>query len=158
MHLANFNANLPVTELTTHYGTDGYSFHEVFTRLVGRCGLSPRTAFGVVLRVFRGGGLTKDALYLAGLRDLLAWLRRGQAVEPLFVGKIGLQHVETVCALRERGLVVAPAVLPRYLWNQEGRERLARSRSLDVLDIARELAAQSSTSAGAAPATAASVP
>jgi uncharacterized protein (TIGR02421 family) len=119
----------------------GYGFVEVFDRLRGRCALPPRLAFSVALRVFRGGGLTKDALYLRGLRELLAWLHRGLGIEPLFVGKIGLVHLDAVASLREQGVLVEPAVLPRYLWNGSGEERLARCRSLDVLGLVREVAA-----------------
>lgn len=122
----------------------GRSFVEVFARLRSRCGLGPRAAFGVSVRVFRSGGLTKDALYLRGLQELLTWLRRGKSVEDLFVGKIALQHVEAVGMLRERGVLVAPAVLPRYLWDEAGGMRLARCRRLDIHGMAREVAASAS--------------
>ncbi|HUP21683.1 MAG TPA: tyrosine/phenylalanine carboxypeptidase domain-containing protein [Thermoanaerobaculia bacterium] len=120
---------------------DGHGFVDVFERLRSRCALAPRLAFSVTLRVFRGGGLTKDALYLRGLRDVLAWLHKGLEVEPLFVGKIGLLHLEAVVTMREQDLLVEPAVLPRYLWNEDGEQRLAHCRSLDVLGLVREMAA-----------------
>ena len=119
----------------------GRSFVDVFARLRNRCGLGPRAAFGVAVRVFRGGGLTKDALYLRGLQELLTWLRKGKSVEDLFVGKLALQHVEAVCTLRDRGVLLSPAVLPRYLWDEAGGLRLARCRSLDIHQLAREVAA-----------------
>ena len=39
----------------------------------------------------RGGGLTKDALYLKGLIELLAFFKQGGAMEPLLLGKFDLK-------------------------------------------------------------------
>ena len=61
------------------------------------------------MRVFRGGGLTKDAIYLRGLLQLLAHLARGGALEPLLVGKIALDHVPLVEELVLREVLRAAA-------------------------------------------------
>ena len=57
----------------------------------------------IVLRVYRGGGLTKDFQYLEGLRDVLEYLKNGGDPAPLFVGKIGLSHLDIVAELMMRG-------------------------------------------------------
>ena len=54
----------------------------------GLHGFEKRTAFSIALRVYRGGGLTKDVVYLRGLCQVLEYLKSGGDLELLFVGKI----------------------------------------------------------------------
>lgn len=117
---------------------DGAGFAETFDVLHREHQLSPFGAFSTTMRAFRGGGLTKDAIYLRGLRDLLAYLAQGHDIEPLYVGKIGLRHVPFIQQLRRREIVQPPAVLPR-LWEQPGfQERLEKCRTLSVLELIEE--------------------
>lgn len=115
--------------------TRGNSFLDAFSLLHDEHHLGPRSAFMTALRVYRGGGLTKDAIYLRGLRDLLAYLRQGHDLEPLYVGKISLEQVPLVQELRRRGVVQAPILLPRFWGEAAHRERLARCRELTLVEI-----------------------
>lgn len=111
---------------------DGAEFSETFSLLHDEYGFSGRPAFVTTLRAYRGGGLTKDIIYLRGLRDLLEYLRAGHDVEPLYVGKIGLRHIPFVQEMRRRGIIDAPSVLPRF-WDQDQvRDRLEACRNLTV--------------------------
>ncbi|MDQ3338211.1 MAG: DUF1704 domain-containing protein [Myxococcota bacterium] len=101
-------------------------FPQVVQELVERCGLTARAAFGVAVRVFRGGGLTKDAIYLRGLRALLDHLGAGGAIDPLLVGKIGFGQIVLVEELLRREVLRAPLLRPR--WLELGSSRLARAR------------------------------
>lgn len=56
---------------------DGATFVESFRRLTRDFGFSDSSAFTICMRIYRSGGLTKDAIYLRGLRDLLAYLAEG---------------------------------------------------------------------------------
>jgi uncharacterized protein (TIGR02421 family) len=115
---------------------DGASFIEVFRQLHREHGFSRFSAFVVTMRVFRSGGLTKDAIYLRGLVALLQYLERGEPFERLFVGKIGLSHVPVVGELLERGVLHPPAVLPRYLARSRAAKRLERLRhGVGLLDL-----------------------
>ena len=87
-------------------------------------GFPERTAFRIAVRVHRGGGLTKDMVYLRGLRQLLAYLGRGGSLEPLYVGKIALEHVGVVEELLQRELLAPPRFRPRYLEREDARRRL----------------------------------
>ncbi|HEX6962473.1 MAG TPA: flavohemoglobin expression-modulating QEGLA motif protein [Lacipirellula sp.] len=118
-----------------HSMVEGAPFIETFNLLHHQRGIGPKTAFMTTLRVYRGGGLTKDALYLRGLRDLLGYLREGHDLEPLYVGKISLRHVPLVQELRRRGLVQPPAVLPRFWSLPTHDERLAKCRRSTLLDL-----------------------
>ena len=115
---------------------DGADFMDTFRTLKSRAGLSSRAAFGVTVRLYRGGGLTKDAVYLRGLRDLLAHLGAGGAYWPLFVGKIALHHLPAIQALRARGVLHAPPLRPRYASDPAALTRLERTRhGLTVPDL-----------------------
>ncbi|QEG42012.1 flavohemoglobin expression-modulating QEGLA motif protein [Roseimaritima ulvae] len=115
--------------------TAGASFCETFALLHQSHSLPARKSFVTTLRAYRGGGMTKDVIYLRGLRDLLAYLARGHDLEPLYAGKFGLQHLPYVQEMRRRGIVRAPGVLPRF-WNHPGaRERLEACRRLSVVEL-----------------------
>jgi uncharacterized protein (TIGR02421 family) len=115
----------------------GASFIDTFRELHGDLGLDQRTAFTVAMRVHRGGGLTKDALYLRGLVELLEHLRRGGRIEPLLVGKIAAAHLPVIAELRWRGVLAQPPLRPRYLDDAAARRRLLRlRRGMSLLDLA----------------------
>lgn len=114
---------------------DGASFVDSY-RLLRERGLSERAAYGVTLRIHRGGGLLKDVVYLRGLHDVLGYLGQGGEIEPLFVGKMALAHREAVETLRERGVLGPMPLRPRYLDVPLAQERLAQARQgLSVLDL-----------------------
>jgi uncharacterized protein (TIGR02421 family) len=115
--------------------TKNLPFTEAFHTLHEHHGVAARVAFTTVLRAYRGGGLTKDAIYLRGLRELLNYLAAGHEIEPLYVGKIALEHVPHVQELRRRGIVSAPALLPRFWADAHVREKLEHCRNLTVLDL-----------------------
>lgn len=119
--------------------TDGSSFVEAFRHLTDAAGFSPKTAFNNTMRVYRGGGLTKDVVYLRGLREILAYLSQGGDLTPLFVGKIAVSHVPIVRELLFRQVLNPPPWRPRYLENPTAVRLLQDlgSKDTDVLDIIR---------------------
>ncbi|MGE0551386.1 MAG: flavohemoglobin expression-modulating QEGLA motif protein [Kofleriaceae bacterium] len=110
-------------------------FPAVVSELVDEHRIAVRSAFMIALRVFRGGGLTKDAIYLRGLVQLLAYLRAGNALEPLLVGKLALEQVGLIEELLQRGILSKPVVTPRWLANPSARQRLQRAVGLRVIDL-----------------------
>jgi len=111
-------------------------FADVFQQLVDEFGFQPRTAYTIALRVFRGGGLTKDALYLRGLVEILQHIGKGGDLEPLLVGKIATNHISVVRELLLRGVLRAPALRPRYVDLALTGQRLARiAAGMTVLDL-----------------------
>ena len=107
----------------------------IFAALHDTHGLDESSAFEVAVRARRGGGLTKDAVYLAGLRELLAFLHEGGDIEPLFLGKYALHQRHSMAELLDAGLLVPPAVLPTCLHGPEARERLARAAATPLSDF-----------------------
>jgi uncharacterized protein (TIGR02421 family) len=110
------------------YMLSGLSFAETFGRLVSSYKFSDHGAFNLALRVYRGGGLAKDAIYLRGLLQLLDHLKRGGALEPFWMGKIASSRFAVMEELALRGLLKPPCVHPLFLETTEGRERLDSAR------------------------------
>jgi hypothetical protein len=80
--------------------------------------------------------LTKDAVYLRGLRQILDYVANGGNVEPLFTGKIAVQHIPIVKELRWRGVLVPPPLAPRYMNQPDSLLRLERlRRGASVIDL-----------------------
>jgi hypothetical protein len=117
---------------------DGASFQEVFHGLDREHFFERRIAFTIAMRVFRGGGLTKDLIYLRGLDELLAYLGRGGDIEPLLVGKLSPDHIGMVKELQWRKVLREAPLRPRYLEDPEALERLEEVRKgssvLDLID------------------------
>jgi uncharacterized protein (TIGR02421 family) len=93
-------------------------------RLLVATWFSPGAAFVTTMRAFRSGGLTKDAVYLRGLVALVAHIGAGHGIEVLLLGKMPLDAVPIVEALRDRGALVGPTLVPRYAMTAETRLRL----------------------------------
>jgi len=106
----------------------GTTLAALVAELHDRHAIPLRSAFNVAFRVFRGGGLTKDAIYLRGLLQLLGYLAEGGSLEPLLVGKIALEQVPLIEELLRRGVLKPPLVRPRWLDAPAARDKLARAR------------------------------
>ncbi len=115
---------------------DGADFIEIFRLLHDEFGFSQLNAYMMATRVFRGGGFTKDVVYLRGLVDLLRHLAGGNDLEPLLIGKVALGHADLMEELSWRQVLKPPVLRPRYLDDPQARTRLDRvARGLDVLDM-----------------------
>jgi uncharacterized protein (TIGR02421 family) len=123
---------------------EGASFPAVVAEMSDRHGLPLRAAFDLAIRVFRGGGLTKDAIYLRGLIQLLAYLAGGGALEPLLIGKIAIDQVPLVEELIRRQILRPARLRPRWLEAAGARTRLARARAgLRPIDLVGTIGSRS---------------
>jgi uncharacterized protein (TIGR02421 family) len=115
---------------------DGASFIDTFRLLDRTLEFSQRTAYTITMRVYRGGGLTKDAVYLRGLVQILKYLQSGGDLEPLYIGKVAAAHLPLVAELRGRGVIKPPALRPRYLDGRRAERQIERLRGgLSVLHL-----------------------
>jgi len=115
---------------------DGARFGETFRVLHTDFGLDRRSAFNVVLRVFRGGGFAKDAIYLRGLVQVLDHLRNGGSLTPFWIGKISATHFGIIQELSARGLLRAPQLEPAFLSSEVARPRLRKAMAgMDPIDM-----------------------
>jgi uncharacterized protein (TIGR02421 family) len=105
---------------------EGADFLDLYRGLVDR-GVPPRAAYADVSRIFRGGivsggsAFTKDACYLAGFSEVYNVLRlairakRRTMAEVLVSGRLSLEEMPHLLALREDGALAPPEYLPSWL-------------------------------------------
>jgi uncharacterized protein (TIGR02421 family) len=121
--------------VAVHGMVAGRSFAEVHGELVA-AGFSPSSAFTTAMRAFRSGGLTKDAIYLRGLVEILEHLAGGGDLDLLWLGKVALDDLPLIDDLHDRGVLTEPKLLPRYLHDPATRARLRHAATLtDVADL-----------------------
>jgi hypothetical protein len=114
----------------------GASFLETFRVLTNRYGFDKRTAFTITIRIYRGGGLVKDAIYLRGLVELLKYLKGGGDLEPLFVGKIASDHVPVIQELQYRHILKPAPLRPRFLDDPGAADKLLKlNNGLEPLEL-----------------------
>ncbi len=101
--------------VAVHHLVKGCSFTENFLRLKEAYRFDDETAFDITMRVHRGGGLTKDAVYLRGLVHLLDYLRQGHELDSLLIGKIRQDYIPIVQELIYRNVLQPIPIRPRYL-------------------------------------------
>lgn len=104
---------------------DGADFHTMFHSLRTEYGFSKDPAFNITSRMFQGGGLLKDIVYLKGLLQLREHLASGGNLEPLLAGKFALKHLPTIADLTTRKLLKPAKILPRYLKESAVAEKLS---------------------------------
>ena len=112
---------------------DGASFVETYRLLTGTHGFSQKMPYTITMRVFRGGGLTKDAVYLRGLLTVIDYVKRDGELEPLFVGKLAASHIPLIQELTHRQVLKAPPLTPRYMQHEHVQERLAALKTDGLL-------------------------
>jgi len=93
----------------------GLEFFDLFERLVEEFGFDAEFAYSVCQRVYRGGGFTKDWVYLAEVGGILRYWAAGGDLSRLLLGKAVLREAETIGELLDEGILVPPRYLPLYL-------------------------------------------
>lgn len=86
----------------------GADFIECFNYLVNQQQVSTNDAYTIVTRIFRGGGFTKDYLYLVGFEKILKLWKAGVSLSPLLVGKTSLDFYNTINEMIEREMIAKP--------------------------------------------------
>ena len=121
--------------------TDGATFVDTFRELHDTWGFPARTAFTITLRIYRGGGLTKDAVYVRGIGQLMDYIREGGDLESLLIGKIAVEHVPLIQELKAREILVPPPLKPGFLNAPEFEPQMDRIRSgLTLFQMLRDKA------------------
>jgi uncharacterized protein (TIGR02421 family) len=115
--------------------TDGAGFAQVYAELVDGVGLRRDRAWDVTMRTWRGGGLTKDLIYLRGLARVVHHVATGGALEPLTIGKLDLADVPVAERLLERGVLEPPRLRPRWLDHALAPPLLEAARGGQLVDL-----------------------
>ncbi len=103
---------------------NGATFIDTFRELHDKLGFSQRVAFIITSRIFRGGGFTKDAIYLRGLVNLLKYMRRGGELTPLLIGKISIEDISLIRELQLRKVLKPLLLKPPYLNSSQSLSKL----------------------------------
>ena len=82
----------------------GFDFRATFDLLHNQYKLNRDEAYTISLRAHRGGGFTKDYLYLTGLKKIYDAYHRGEDLNPLLAGKVTFEYVNVVNRWLEMGL------------------------------------------------------
>ncbi len=135
--------NLPARRLRTlaarvvaaRLAVEEKPLQEIFDTLHEEYRMLPSDAFEVAVRALRGGGLTKDAVYLRGLDELLEYLKAGGCLEKLHLGKFALSQLPLLEKLEAKGWIQAPRMLPLHLSGLHFEERLNSALRRDVFQF-----------------------
>lgn len=103
--------------IVTDMMCSGADFIECFNYLRDQ-GIAPNDAFTVVTRIFRGGGFTKDFLYLRGFVKLYKFWNDGNDLTPLLVGKTSLEFYDTIWEMIDRKMVEKPKFKTQSFQNE----------------------------------------
>ena len=115
---------------------DGAEFIDTYRLLLDEVGLSSRSAFMVAMRVHRGGGLVKDAVYLRGLQGVVDYVHKGGRLDTLLVGKMATEHTAVIEELQRREVLHSPPLRPNFLNGPDSHYRIERVREgLDLADL-----------------------
>jgi uncharacterized protein (TIGR02421 family) len=90
---------------------NGADFVECFHLLRNKYHLDKDTAFTISTRVYRGGGFTKDYLYLSGFIKIYKFWKEQNDLTPLFIGKTSLNFYSVINEMIEREMILKPKYL-----------------------------------------------
>jgi len=82
----------------------GFNFCDTFDLLHNQYKLNREESYNISLRAHRGGGFTKDYMYLTGLKKVYDYYNSAKNVDTLLAGKVSLEHNYMVEKWRKEGL------------------------------------------------------
>lgn len=103
---------LALRVIAVHMLIEGYDFRKTFLALVEGYGMDTDAAFGLTTRVFRGGGFTKDFLYLRGFKKAISLYKKNNNLASLFIGKTSFAFKPVTDELLERKILPFPKNMP----------------------------------------------
>lgn len=87
---------------------NGLDFKAVYHEMVNSYYINQNDAFIITTRIFRGGGFTKDHLYLKGFIRILKLWESGKSLNPLLLGKNSIQYYDIYKEMIARELANPP--------------------------------------------------
>jgi len=105
--------------VTVDHMCSGATFIECFNILRNDYNVDPDLAFSMVTRIFRGGGFTKDHLYLSGFITILRFWEEHNDLSPLLVGKTSLPFYTTIEEMIGREMISPPGIITKGFLNPQ---------------------------------------
>ncbi len=100
---------------------NGANFKECFNFLMGHVE-DINEAYSITTRIFRGGGFTKDYVYLSGFIKILRFYQKGNSLDPLLVGKTSIGFYNTISEMIEREMVQKPSFITKSYLEPQPQE------------------------------------
>lgn len=92
------------------------NFRTTFLLLREEYHVSEEQAFTITARVFRGGGFTKDFLYLQGFHQMLNAYESEPNFNHLLAGKTSIEYLPAITSLINKGVLRAPKfIAPAFM-------------------------------------------
>lgn len=113
---------LAMRVIITDMMCNGADFIECFNYLKQDLNVDSDDAFTVVTRVFRGGGFTKDYLYLSGFVEILKLWKSNRSLTPLLVGKTSLDFYDIIEEMINRDMIQKPTYITKSFTNESLRK------------------------------------
>jgi uncharacterized protein (TIGR02421 family) len=98
---------------------NGANFVECFNYVKDNYISDENDVFSLVTRIFRGGGFTKDHLYLSGFVKILRFWEKNNSLNPLLVGKTSFAFYNTIQEMIERDMVSQPKYITHSFVNPQ---------------------------------------
>ena len=92
---------------------NGADFKTGFSILINDYNVEKDAAYKIITRVYRGGGFTKDYLYLNGFSKLFKFWQDGNDLTPLLVGKTSIGFYNTIVEMMDRNIVEKPKFITK---------------------------------------------
>jgi uncharacterized protein (TIGR02421 family) len=92
-------------------------FKTIFAYITNEYNVDKEEAFILLTRVFRGGGFTKDYLYLKGFANFYKLWNSGYDLTPLLIGKTSIKNYNTIVEMMDRKLIERPKFISEALLN-----------------------------------------
>ena len=86
----------------------GYSFSRTFRLLHNGYDLDKEKAFHISVRAHRGGGFTKDHLYLTGLKKIYDFYQKHNNLDIFLTGKVSLEFADEIDYMMKNNYAVYP--------------------------------------------------
>jgi uncharacterized protein (TIGR02421 family) len=104
----------------------GYDFVETFKLLHNTYNLGENKAFAITLRVHRGGGFTKDYLYLTGLKKIYDYHKDGKDLNLLLTGKVSIKYASQIAYMIDNKYAnSAKYITDSYFINKNESDKIA---------------------------------
>ena len=82
----------------------GFDFCATFDLLHNQYKLNREESYNITLRAHRGGGFTKDYMYLTGLKKIYDAYYNKENLDPLLAGKVSFEYAPMVTKWMEQGI------------------------------------------------------
>lgn len=99
---------LALRVITTELLQRGFTFSQTYSYLMDHYHPDPDQAFYLCARIFRGGGFTKDYVYLSGFRDIYRSYTANTRLDNLLLGKTSIQYLNLLDEMVAREIAAPP--------------------------------------------------